>query len=275
MVGWRRVLAGLGVLAAGVLLSGCDLQGHVDVISPDEVSLDLLVSEEGLDCGALTSSGTLTFEPGPDVDGSASCHITGTMPLSSLGFDELRTGEIGEYWSFTGTLSDVLGNWPDVIIDVRFPGEVVEANQGTIQGNTLRLNPSQFTTNEVHVVARNRPGPASWVVAGAAGVAAGVVLTLVVVGLLRRARRAREAPDEGPGSAVAPADGPGLAPPAEPAAEAPAPAGQPVAEPVIYHAWFATPPEPPADTPDQPSDAEESRDHSMWAPPEEAPPDGR
>ena len=276
MVGWRRVLAVLGVVAAGVLLSGCHLQGSANVISPDEASVDLLVSDYNFDCVQPDNSdATVKLEPGPEVDGSASCHITGTLPLSNLGFADLHTGEFGEYWTFTGSFVEDRTSWVDADLEVRFPGEVVEANQGTTQGNTLRINPARLT-NDLRVVALNRPGPATWVIAAVVGAASGVVLTLAVVGLLRRARRIREAPTVLDPAAKAP-ENPVAA---EEAPAAPPEVAPPVSEPApvqVNHAWFATPPAagPPTTAGPESAPAEEPPDHSVWAPPEERPSEGR
>ncbi len=276
-MGCRRVLAVLGAVAAGVLLSGCHLQGSADVISPDEASVDLLVSDYAFDCVQPDNSdATLKLEPGPEVDGSASCHITGTVPLSNLGFAELRTGEFAEYWTFTGSFVEDRASWVDADLEVRFPGEVVEANQGTIRGNTLRLNPAKLT-NDLRVVTLNRPGPATWVIAAFVGAASGVVLTLAAVGLLRRARRIREAPTAPDPTANAP-EGPGAA--EEALAASPAVAqSEPAPEPVeVNHAWFATPPpaaQLPATADPEPAPVEEPPDYSIWAPPEEHPSEGR
>lgn len=277
MVGWRRVLAVLGVVAAGVLLSGCHLQGSANVISPDEASVDLLVSDYNFDCVSPDNSdATVKLEPGPEVDGSASCHITGTLPLSNLGFTDLHTGEFGEYWTFTGSFVEDRTSWVDADLEVRFPGEVVEANQGTIQGNTLRINPAKLT-NDLRVVALNRPGPATWVIAAVVGAASGVVLTLAVVGLLRRARRIREAPTVLDPAAKAP-ENPVAA---EGTPAAPQAVAQPVSEPApvqVNHAWFATPPPvagPPTTADPESAPAEEPPDHSIWAPPEERSSEGR
>lgn len=277
MVGWRRVLAVLGVVAAGVLLSGCHLQGSANVISPDEASVDLLVSDYNFDCVSPDNSdATVKLEPGPEVDGSASCHITGTLPLSNLGFTDLHTGEFGEYWTFAGSFVEDRTSWVDADLEVRFPGEVVEANQGTIQGNTLRINPAKLT-NDLRVVALNRPGPATWVIAAVVGAASGVVLTLAVVGLLRRARRIREAPTVLDPAAKAP-ENPVAA---EETPAAPQAVAQPVSEPApvqVNHAWFATPPPvagPPTTADPESAPAEEPPDHSIWAPPEERSSEGR
>ncbi len=277
MVGWRRVLAVLGVVAAGVLLSGCHLQGSANVISPDEASVDLLVSDYNFDCVSPDNSdATVKLEPGPEVDGSASCHITGTLPLSNLGFTDLHTGEFGEYWTFTGSFVEDRTSWVDADLEVRFPGEVVEANQGTIQGNTLRINPAKLT-NDLRVVALNRPGPATWVIAAVVGAASGVVLTLAVVGLLRRAQRIREAPTVLDPAAKAP-ENPVAA---EETPAAPQAVAQPVSEPApvqVNHAWFATPPPvagPPTTADPESAPAEEPPDHSIWAPPEERSSEGR
>ncbi|PKQ23317.1 MAG: hypothetical protein CVT65_08770 [Actinobacteria bacterium HGW-Actinobacteria-5] len=277
MVGWRRVLAVLGVVAAGVLLSGCHLQGSANVISPDEASVDLLVSDYNFDCVSPDNSdATVKLEPGPEVDGSDSCHITGTLPLSNLGFTDLHTGEFGEYWTFAGSFVEDRTSWVDADLEVRFPGEVVEANQGTIQGNTLRINPAKLT-NDLRVVALNRPGPATWVIAAVVGAASGVVLTLAVVGLLRRARRIREAPTVLDPAAKAP-ENPVAA---EGTPAAPQAVAQPVSEPApvqVNHAWFATPPPvagPPTTADPESAPAEEPPDHSIWAPPEERSSEGR
>ncbi len=277
MVGWRRVLAVLGVVAAGVLLSGCHLQGSANVISPDEASVDLLVSDYNFDCVSPDNSdATVKLEPGPEVDGSASCHITGTLPLSNLGFTDLHTGEFGEYWTFAGSFVEDRTSWVDADLEVRFPGEVVEANQGTIQGNTLRINPAKLT-NDLRVVALNRPGPATWVIAAVVGAASGVVLTLAVVGLLRRAQRIREAPTVLDPAAKAP-ENPVAA---EETPAAPQAVAQPVSEPApvqVNHAWFATPPPvagPPTTADPESAPAEEPPDHSIWAPPEERSSEGR
>lgn len=272
MVGRRRVLAVLGAAAAGVLFSGCDLHGTADVISADEASIDLLISD--VDFGCIPSDdpdAVLKIEPGPELNGSTSCHITGVVPLSDLGFSELHTEEFGEYWTFTGTLVDGRSEWPDTELEVRFPGEVVQANQGTVRGNTLVLNPGRLTSNELRVIALNRPGPATWVVAAAVGMASGVVLTLAVVGLLRHARRLRAGSDAAPlvlqsaGGDRAEAPAPRRPPTAPDAVVPPAPEALPVE---VDHAWFATPPEE-STVADAPPHADEPPDHSVWAPPEE------
>ncbi|MGC3992903.1 MAG: hypothetical protein QM779_02030 [Propionicimonas sp.] len=269
MAARRRAMAALGAAVAGVLLSGCHVQGTVDVLSTEGASLDLLVSDFTFECVPSSEPlASVRLEPGPDVLGSATCHVSGRMPLSSLGFSDFHASAVGEYWTFDGALNSNRGGWPDDEIEVRFPGDVLESNQGTIRGRSLLLNPARLTSGQIRVVTLNRPGPANWVVAAAAGGVAGIVLTILLASLIRWLNPPRPVL---PAPVDAEADAPDPQAPTRDSERPPVdPTGTAPERPVIDHAWFATPGgEPSLAGPAPPVDATASVDHSIWASPED------
>lgn len=264
MFGWRRAVVALGLAACGLLLTGCHVEGTVELIGPDRVSFDLITTGEDLYCppradrtylGSEATNG-LVGEPVTTASGEAACHVTGRLPLSQLSFvtGATRT-DVAEYAVQEFTFEPDHSEWPDGSITLKLPGEVISANQGTVAGNTVRFDSLSGMDNNLKIVMLSRPGPSNaviWLIAGGVG---GLVLAVLIVGLARVLRRPVPRPTEtepGPDADVPAAsvpDGPEPGPdePVEPPAgtTADTPAAPPASEP--------EPPPPP--------------DHSVWAPP--------
>lgn len=280
--GWKRILAGLAAGALALLLAGCDITGTVDVRSGKEVVADLTFTNAAVDCLGLNAFAGLTIKGTPDSDGNQLCRAQGTLDLEELRKFGIQVNQLGDYLTVDLAMPSSIGYTP-MRIDLRFPGPVTDAGGTTASGNQVRLTTGigMATTSPTRVVAMAHPGPEWWVIAGVAGFAGGILLTLAVLWALRRARRpaagdhAADIPDaeELPPSAQAErASDAGAAPPAHPA-EAP----EPVRD-AAYEALFAPPttegsappdPRPPATR--APPPHAPAADHSVWAPPHDRP----
>jgi hypothetical protein len=250
---WRRAAAAIALTLLGLVLAGCDASGTVVVQADDKVAIDLVVS--GSDLGVIEDGASvcpaqinsLTVAPMPTPNGTVACRITGTIQPSE--FEQVATlTTVGEYQVLrVGLQSDSLSDG-EVDLTIRFPGDVLQASNGQIEGNSVKITRLADFTG-LAVVALNRPGPADRVIWAVAG----VVGTLLVVGALWLVLH-RRTPHPVP-PADAPADGLGLLPSDGPAGAATA--GEPFA-----------PEPPPADPVTDPA----VHDHSIWAPPQDGGP---
>ncbi|MBN9106726.1 MAG: hypothetical protein J0I14_17180 [Propionibacteriaceae bacterium] len=250
---WRRATAVVGLALSGLLLAGCDATGTVTVQTDDTILVDLVVNanDVGIEVsedGTLACPGqidALAVEPQTTPNGTLACRITGTIRPSELGQTASLT-TVGDYRVLQvqrQSAETSPGGRTDLTI--RFPGDVLQASAGQVEGNNVRItNIADFTG--LTVIALNRPGPADRVIWAAAGVFG----TLLVVGTLWLVRHRRQ-------------QTPPPAPPEEtsldwlaPRAGDPTNAAPEVSEPIV--------PEPPlAPTTTDPAD----HDHSIWAPP--------
>lgn len=259
--GWRRAAAAVGVALCGVLLAGCDVKGTVVVQADDKLTVDLTLSEANTTCPVSLSPLTLVItpvqpdpvNPGPTVR----CRVTGTVTPAQLDrMVSLTT--VREYKAAKLVLSseDIAVDTADVI--VRLPGEVLASSAGEIQGDSVRIVEAGDLEG-LTIVALNRPGPSDRVIWGAAGAAAGVAGTLLVLGVVWFLRQSRRRP------AVAdPTDAP-AADIDDPEASDDPTAAESAPE------WAAPqPPEPASD----PAASAPAHDHSIWAPPEDNGEDG-
>ncbi len=252
--GWRRAAAAVGLALCGLLLAGCDATGTVVVQADGRMTVDLVVSgddmvvssgdDETRECPAQIDS--LSVAPQPTPAGIIACRVTGTILPSQLGQVASLT-TVGEYQVMRVALQSD-GSMPSGKVDVtfRFPGEVLEASSGQIEGDSVRVVDASDFDAGFTIVAVNRSGPPDRVIWAAAG----VVGTLLVVGAVWLVRRLRErTPVPSPMDAPAVRRGP------------PAPDEEP---PVAAFAPESfTPPS---------SEAPATDAYSIWAPPEDGEP---
>lgn len=283
----HRVVAGLGLALAGVLLSGCRAQGTFDVLSEDRVAVDLTVSGPDVSCPNSADALKLVVTEATDEFGDVVCHVTGETQATYFSPFGITVVPAAEYLVLQTTLSGGRDSWPSADIAVRFPGKVVDATQGTIEDNIVRITdlPALTQGSGLRAVGLRNSAPPAWVLAALTGAGAGVVLTLaagIVVWLLRRPARLNLAeppqPESGPDVFTAPESV--ASPEVFADAESPPPAtgspgNQVAATPDT--SWLARPPTSIDSTPAadgrRPATSDGSAppplQHAAWAPPED------
>lgn len=247
---WRRAAAAIGLALLGLVLAGCDASGSIVVQADETVAVDLVVRasdlgtyQDGSPCPAQINALTITPELTPK--GAAGCRITGTVRPTELA-PVLSLATMGEYQVLALNVQseDALPTG-QVDVTIRFVGDIVQASDGQVEGNSVRVTSMKELT-DLRVIALARPGPPDRVIWGVAG----VVGTLLVVGTLWLVLRRRPPATVLPGEPSA--EEPGLRPSEEPAM-VPTP-----------DELFA-PPSAPAAPPVGPA----VHDHSIWAPPQD------
>lgn len=275
---WVRAARLICLALLGLLLTGCNITGTVDIRSADEVALDITVSDIGRDSRECDA-----WAPMPSTQvkvtaaGSDGCRIQGIVHPALLG-QYVTVVQAGEYLEFRfNPLSAAPGAEPSGGDDyygfkymkadllVTFPGQVLNST-GTIDGNRVRFTDGTQLNRAFGWQARalNHIGPEWAVVGPIVGVGAGLALAAVGLHLLRRARAAG-APTVATGTAPQPA--------AEPVETAEATKAQ---QSVLEHADSTKDAEatkPPADDsvwgPDPPAQVPRPRapqDPAIWAP---------
>ncbi len=281
-----RIATTLATLALAACLSGCEIEGTVEVLSEQSLAVDVTLT--GLyrgACNSLTSGlSDVEVERGRTPGGERYCKVAGTVDPAEL--RGLGLVPAGEYYVLTVGLDGVTSSWPSSDLTVRFPGQVVEASQGSVSGRDVRITDLSGLASgeELRLVALRRPGPPGWMIAAGLGLLGGAAAT---VALQRwwaaRARSGSTEPDAVPSGAPEP-DGPepGVTALAAAAGAAPAepdfdpeffapdrPGTQPgrPPEPSDPQVWAQPPqPETPVAAPD-PAPAAPRPDHSQWRPP--------
>ena len=286
---WRRAVAGLGLALAAALLSGCHAQGTFDVLSEDRVAVDLTVSGPDVSCPNSADALKLTVTTTTDQFGDAVCHVTGETQATYFSPFGITVVPAAEYLVMQANLSGGRDSWPTADIAIRFPGRVMDATQGTISENTVRITDLAALTqgSGLRAVGLGSSGPPAWLLASLAGAGIGVVLTLiagVVFWLVRRPRRVdlSEPPDgpSAPGQAPAvPVGIPGT--PVVFGVVGPEPSVGPAeraSADLTDTSWFARPPapgqlpnggEPPLGASPLERAAGHPLQHAAWAPPED------
>lgn len=290
---WRRLAAGIGLALAALALTGCRAEGTFDVLSEDRIAVDLTVTDPEIVCPGQVDALKLTITRTTDASGAPACHVTGITQATYFSPFGVDVSSAAEYLVLQASISGGRGSWPPADITIRFPGQVVESNQGVVAGNTVRITDLGPVAegSGLRVVALNRPGPPSWVLGVLAGAVGGVAAVLLVV-FGRRLLRTRIAPGPAPADGGASGAQEGATTAGAPEAPVPAPdggnpgTGPPGAGPPdelfapvpADTSWFARPPaEPQPDTepPRERGAGGGGRDrrpepgHSVWAPPED------
>jgi hypothetical protein len=191
---WRRALAGLGLATAGLLLSGCHAQGTFDVLSEERVAVDLTITGANLSCPHGADELKLLVTTTTDEFGDAVCHVTGETQATYFSPFGIDITPAAEYLVLQTTLSGTRDSWPTADILVRFPGKVVDATQGEVEDNTVRIKDLGALTqgSGLRVVGARASGLPAWVQPAAAGAGAGAGLVLLIgatAWLLRRPAR--------------------------------------------------------------------------------------
>lgn len=295
---WHRAVAGLGLAVAGAMLSGCHAQGTFDVLSDERVAVDLTISGPELSCPNSADELKLVVTEATDQFGDTVCHVTGETQATYFSTFGITISPAAEYLVLQANLAGGRDSWPTADIAVRFPGKVVDATQGTVEDNIVRITDLDALTqgSGLRVVGLRDSAPPAWVLASLIGAAAGVALTLavgIVIWLRRRRRvdltepakaepRLDPAPTTGRAYAAGPDGFADTGPPPEPSPDSP---GFDAAAPDT--SWFAQPPttgepttsepttsEPTTDaddpgTPTSPLRAPHPLQHAAWAPPED------
>lgn len=218
-----RIAAALLTPALAFLLVGCEIRGTVDVISDEDVAIDVTIT--GLGRGECTDVGNnlsdLDVDRGISSSGTRFCRVKGVAKTEALA--GLDVAGAGEYYVLELMFAGAASSWPTSDLTVNFPGQVLESSHGTVAGNSVHLTDlSPFASDSLRVVALTRPGPPWWVVAGAVGIAAGA-LGALAFGRFRRFRR----PDSTPADAGAGAGESTPEPGADAAPDTPDPADDP------------------------------------------------
>jgi len=285
---WHRAVAGLGLALAGALLTGCHAQGTFDVLSEDRIAVDLTITGAEVNCPHGADALKLTVTTIIDQYGDQVCHVTGETQATYFSPFGITVSPAAEYLVLQANLAGGRDSWPASDIDIRFPGKVMDASLGVVSDNVVRITDLEALTqgSGLHAVGLRSAGPPQWVIAGLAGVGAGIVLTLIaglVVMLVRRPRRDPLAPLEDAfpeldAAAASPRTPLAIVAPAEPVPAAST--GPPRPQPQDT-SWFARPPAPgdatngkPVHGPrrhgDEPNGARPAHPlHSAWARPPE------
>ncbi|MGV8908636.1 MAG: hypothetical protein ACOH1Y_06600 [Propionicimonas sp.] len=285
----HRAVASLGLALAGVLLSGCNAQGTFDVLSEERVAVDLTVSGPEVSCPHSADELKLVVTEATDQFGDTVCHVTGETQATYFSTFGITISPAAEYLVLQANLSGGRDSWPTADIAVRFPGKVVDATQGTIEDNIVRITDLDALTqgSGLRAVGLRSSAPPAWVLASLTGAGVGIALTLVVgfvVWLLRRPARIDLAEPLGAvGDAALSIDPQAPTEPrsfaaAEPSST-PAPGSPDDNVPAASDtSWFARPPtagepmtgsERPGETVPPHPQASEPLQRAAWAPPED------
>lgn len=196
---WARMATLLGALFLACCLSGCEVRGTVDVLSAEDVAVDVTIT--GLSRGACSSNTSgmseVEVQRGIDTSGQRFCRVRGVAKVEEL--SGLTIASAAEYYVFTVEFDGVSTSWPVSDLTVRFPGQVVDASMGTVSGSSVHLDDlSTLAGGEpLQVVALQRPGPPGWLVAAGFGVLGGAVIAFILQRWLANRRPAPEAaPDD-------------------------------------------------------------------------------
>lgn len=207
-LGIRRLAACLAAVFA-MLLAGCDVSGHIELRSRDQVVVDLVVTQDSDDAGcalgALNMGGRLTVVQRLDVNGVRTCHVQGTVHPEQLR-PYLHVSHVGEYvtvsfnpFSRAPDSSQDREQWFGVLdVTVQAPGTVL-ATTGEADGTRARFRDSKQLNRPygLTVEALDHPGPA-WAVAGPIAGFLGGAATVVALVLWRRRRTAAARPSPRP-----------------------------------------------------------------------------
>ena len=283
---WHRAVAGLGLALAGALLSGCHAQGTFDVLSDERVAVDLTVSGPNVNCPNGADALKLTVTTTTDQFGDVVCHVTGETQATYFSTFGITIAPAAEYLVMQASLSGGRDSWPAADIAIRFPGKVVEATQGSVSENTVRITDLAELTqgSGLRAVGLRSSGPPAWLLASLTGVGIGVALTLVVGVVLWLARRPRRVDlSEPPDPPLSSGDAPSVAGtafvPGVPAGPDPSVERAGTTPLVVTDtSWFARPPapgkvpnggEPPVVASPIERAAGHPLQHGAWAPPED------
>ena len=191
----------LGLMIALVSLAGCSIEGRVQVTSVSSMDVDVTVrGDRSPYCnGDIPGlSVVVGSEPGGVV---SSCRYLGTVDPTGLDF-VLGLASAGEYLVLVMNpfhvselgLSEAAATEVERI-DITFvmPGTVVERNGGTPNGPELRITDLKAfqVPGGLRVVSLNHTGPPWWQWWTAAGLLAGLLIGLIIVGAGRLATRQR------------------------------------------------------------------------------------
>jgi hypothetical protein len=273
---WQRIVCCAAAALSGLLLSGCEVHGTVDVKSGTVAEANLVFTEAEVDCLGLTRYAGLVIKGSPESDGNQTCRAQGTIDTSALKDFGIELSQAGEYVIVDLALPQQFGYMPTQV-DISFPGGVVQDGGLKVTGTTVRLGDASglATLTPVKVVALAHPGPEWWVMALFGGLLTGVALTAGLLLLLRRRHRLRTTlhADTEPSPDPDATDAPG----APPATVTPDPEPVDAVRDADYHALFAPPPPgttaaagpaPERAAPQPPATA--AADHRIWAPPDDS-----
>ena len=171
----RLVRGGLAV-AAAALLTGCSIEGTVEIGLKD-VRVDLIAEQTFADPGELRpnlcgdyfsdlwSQSGLTRDPvTPQVAENVACRLHGTMPIEALPFELMRANGL-TYVTVPGTGAYALTTDPTDRVDVTItlPGEIVAASVPGATGRVLRLTDAHVAmSKQVQLVARDEGLDPRW-----------------------------------------------------------------------------------------------------------------
>ncbi|MGC3992904.1 MAG: hypothetical protein QM779_02035 [Propionicimonas sp.] len=229
--------------AAALLLTGCDTSGSIEVVSADELKVDLVFTDlDATGCTPVDNSTVHVTATPVSADGTVSCHVQGSVQLSALE-DAMRFTTIGDYTVLTSDFSGIDTADSNLDLEVIVPGEVVAATRGVVSHNSVHYTGSLATLAQdpLTIVSTTRQQPPPALFAGG-GALLGVALTLFVLALRRRATATSG------GEADAPSE-----PVVEPVEGQPSDAADGLG----------------ADPDEQAGEPSPPPDHSIWAPPED------
>lgn len=263
---WVRVATLCGALFLAACLSGCEIRGTVNVLSDQDLAVDVTMTglNRGM-CTSLTSELTeLEVQRGIDSTGQRFCRVRGAVKAEDL--TNVHLASAAEYYVLTVDAPGRLTSFPLSDLTVRFPGQVVESSHGTVSGSSVHLDDlAALAIGEpLRVVALRRAGPPGWLLAAGMGLLSGAIATFAAQRWwASRRARVRERTDA-EAAAVE-----------EPAVEGPEPIDSSTP---AYERFFAPPAEPEQVWLGSAEDGTQTGltarhprqsppDHSIWAPP--------
>lgn len=183
-------VAALALAALSLTLTGCDLEGTIDVRSEQEIVVDVSVSDSAEACLGLSSQSLASLKVA--VDDAGGCRITGTLGQQNPAAELVTLSVVGENYVLDLNFPEGAGELP-MDLFVTFPGQVVDGGGGRTDYNRVHFERGWGlgAVGKTRIVALNHPGPPWWVLAAGGGVLVGVLLTLALLLLLRRRRRAQ------------------------------------------------------------------------------------
>ena len=187
---WRLIAIGVGFALCGLLLTGCRAEGTIDILSEERVAVDLMVTSPDVDCPDAVY-GLPLHVTATEASGLRACHVFGESQAVNLDQFGINVSTAAEYLVLQTNLSLGIDDLPQCDIQIRFPGQVVTASQGTIIGNAVHITDLRPLAqgSGMRVIGLGLPGPPAWMMVAAIGTGSGVVGTLLILGMLWLARR--------------------------------------------------------------------------------------
>lgn len=246
-------------VASTLALAGCDTSGTVEVLSADELTVDLVFTEvDAASCTAIDNS-TVHISAVPiTTNGASSCHVQGSVQTSAL--DGVTYAALGDYGVFSADFRGEASLSGNLDVTLVLPGTVTASTVGSVSRNSVHFTGTleSLAKDHVTVVSVTRQTPPAALL-GVLGLLVGVGATLLVLFARRR-------------SASAPPEFPGAGPEGQPDAEGEPDTGSGYVDGAPATAAPTVLESPHPDLSDPPTEGKEPDappDHTIWARPDD------